>query len=214
MGLRGRVSGGRLILHTMNEEPKGKPFILLRHGWIFQHGSKLVDLVNDELCVAKLIDGRISIPEQLLRGGRRTDRTASDDAKGTEKEATGTSEGRLRDGTFPIADLEPQSIDDRDHSSVSLRRMVLLVCFVGCEPVTPGGDVLGADGGELLPGTKFDTGMGEELLEVALIRPAGMRGRGAELPRLDGPRHLLAEVGGQHTRECRDGIGPDFVDNR
>ena len=66
--------------------------------------------------LAKLIDGRISIPEQLLRGGRRTDRTASDDAKGTEKEATGTSEARLRDGIFPIADLEPQSIDDRDHS--------------------------------------------------------------------------------------------------
>ncbi len=51
IGLRGRVSGGRLILHTMNEEPKGKPSVLLRHGWIFQHGSKLVDLVNDELCV-------------------------------------------------------------------------------------------------------------------------------------------------------------------
>ena len=68
------------------------------------------------VCVAKLIDGRISIPEQLLRGGRRTDRTASDDANGPEKEATGTSKARLRDGTFPIADLEPQSIDDRDHS--------------------------------------------------------------------------------------------------
>jgi hypothetical protein len=66
--------------------------------------------------VTKLIDGRISIPEQLLRGGCRTDRTASDDANGPEKEATGTSEACLRDGTSPIADLEPQSINDRDHS--------------------------------------------------------------------------------------------------
>jgi hypothetical protein len=70
------------------------------------------------VCVAKLTDGRISVPEQLLRGGRRTDRTASDDANGPEKEATGTSKARLQDGTFPIADLEPQSIDDRDHSHV------------------------------------------------------------------------------------------------
>ncbi len=62
------------------------------------------------------VDGRIPIPEQLLRGGRRTDRTASDDANGTEKEATGTSKARLRDETLPIADLEAQSIDDRDHS--------------------------------------------------------------------------------------------------
>ena len=53
------------------------------------------------VCVAKLIDGRISIPEQLLRGGRRTDRTASDDANGTEKEATGTSKARLRDRDIP-----------------------------------------------------------------------------------------------------------------
>ena len=36
--------------------------------------------------------------------------------KSTEKEATGTSEARQRDGIFPMADLEPQSIDDRDHS--------------------------------------------------------------------------------------------------
>ncbi len=71
------------------------------------------------VCVAKLTDGRISIPEQLRRGGCRTDRTASDDANGPEKEATGTSDARLRDGTSPIADLEPQSIDDRDHSHLA-----------------------------------------------------------------------------------------------
>ena len=41
-----------------------------------------------DLCVAKLTDGRISIPEQRLRGGCRTDRTASDDANGPEKEVT------------------------------------------------------------------------------------------------------------------------------
>jgi hypothetical protein len=41
--------------------------------------------------VAKLTDGTISIPEQLLRWGCRTDRTASDDADGPEKEATSTS---------------------------------------------------------------------------------------------------------------------------
>jgi phage-related protein len=70
----------------------------------------------DFVCVTKLIDGRISIPEQRLRGECRTDRTASDDANGPEKEATGTSKARLRDGTSPIADLEPQSINDRDHS--------------------------------------------------------------------------------------------------
>ena len=92
--------------------------------------------------------------------------------------------------------------------------MVLLVGLIGCEPVTPGGDILGADGGELLPGTGFDTGMSEELVEVALIRPAGMRGGGAEHPCLDGLGHLLAEVGGQHTGEGRDGIGSDFVNNR
>ena len=43
------------------------------------------------LCVAKLSDGRISVSEQLLRGGRRTDRTARDNANGPEKEATGIS---------------------------------------------------------------------------------------------------------------------------
>jgi hypothetical protein len=68
------------------------------------------------LCVAKLVDGRISIPEQLLRGECRTDGTASDDANGPEKEATGTSEACLRNATSPIADLEPQSINDREHS--------------------------------------------------------------------------------------------------
>ena len=68
------------------------------------------------MCVDKLIDGRISIPEQLLRGECRTDQKASDDANGPEKEATGTSKARRRDGTSPLADLEPQSINDRDHS--------------------------------------------------------------------------------------------------
>ncbi len=57
-----------------------------------------IRFARSALCVAKLIDGRISIPEQLLRGGRRTDRTARSDANGTEKEATGTSKARLRDG--------------------------------------------------------------------------------------------------------------------
>ena len=63
------------------------------------------------------VDGRIPIPEQLLRGGRRRP-NCQDDANGTEKEATGTSKGRLRDETLPIANLEAQSIDDRDHSQV------------------------------------------------------------------------------------------------
>ena len=87
------------------------------------------------MCVAKLIDGRISIPEQLLRGGRRTDRTASEDANCPEKEATGTSEARLRDGTFPIADLGPQSIDDRDHSHLT-RRMKLYGFDGSVSPLT------------------------------------------------------------------------------
>jgi hypothetical protein len=37
------------------------------------------------MCVAKVIDGRISAPEQVLRGGCRTDQTASDDAIDPEK---------------------------------------------------------------------------------------------------------------------------------
>src|SRR3954451_17479445 len=37
------------------------------------------------MCVAKVIDGRISVSEQLLRGGCRTDRTARDGANGPEK---------------------------------------------------------------------------------------------------------------------------------
>ena len=41
--------------------------------------------------------------------------------------------------------------------------------------VSPTGDVLRADLGELLPGTGVDAGKGEELVEVGLIRPAGMR---------------------------------------
>ena len=38
------------------------------------------------MCVAKVIDGRISVSEQLLRGGGRTDRTASDDANGERRD--------------------------------------------------------------------------------------------------------------------------------
>ena len=67
--------------------------------------------------------------------------------------------------------------------------------------------MLGADLGELLPGSGLDAGVGEELVEVALIRPAGMGGWGAEHPRLDGLGHLLAEVGGQCTGEGRDWVG-------
>ena len=56
--------------------------------------------------------------------------------------------------------------------------MVLLVCPSAVSGVPPGGDVLGADGGELLPGTGLDAGMGEELVEVAFDTPGGYGGRG------------------------------------
>jgi hypothetical protein len=55
--------------------------------------------------------------------------------------------------------------------------------------------MLRADDGQLLPGTGFDAGMCKELIEVAGIGLMGMLGVGAEHPRLNGPRHLLAEVG-------------------
>ena len=110
------------------------------------------------MCVARLIDGRISIPEQLLRGGCRTDRTASDDAKGTEKEATGTSKGRLRDGTFPIADLEPQSIDDHDHSERKAGRHYR----------SPPRYAKGTRGAEIHSQTRDSTGISREVVSSLL----------------------------------------------
>ena len=55
----------------------------------------------DIMCVAKLIDGRISIPEQLLQGGVAPTELPATTPKGTEKEATGTSKARLWMGHSP-----------------------------------------------------------------------------------------------------------------
>jgi len=77
------------------------------------------------------------------------------------------------------------------------------------EGVSPGGDVLGADGGELFPGCGLDVSVGQELAKIALIHPAGMGEGGSQHPRLDGLRHLLAEVGGQFASECRDRVRDD-----
>ena len=66
--------------------------------------------------------------------------------------------------------------------------------------------MLGSDARELLPGSGLDASVGEELAEVALIGPAGMRGGGTEHPRPDGFGHLVAEVGRQATGEGRNGV--------
>ena len=41
-----------------------------------------------------------------------------------------------------------------------------------------GGDVLGADARELLPGTGLDASMGQELVKIVLMSPDGYGGRG------------------------------------
>jgi len=53
--------------------------------WTFHRIEKGEPVSPKLVCVAKVIDGRIWVSEQLLRGGCRTDRTASDDAIGPEK---------------------------------------------------------------------------------------------------------------------------------
>src|SRR4051812_47155461 len=57
------------------------------------------------VCVAQVIDGRISAPEQVLRGGCRTDQTASDDAIGPEKRPPVLPKLAHETGASPIADL-------------------------------------------------------------------------------------------------------------
>jgi hypothetical protein len=67
--------------------------------------------------------------------------------------------------------------------------------------------MLGADGGEVLPGVGQDAGGGEELVEVEAVGPAGMGGGGAEQPGLDGPADGLAEIAGHLAGEGRDRLG-------
>lgn len=53
--------------------------------------------------------------------------------------------------------------------------------FVGGQGVPPGGDVLGADSGELLPGPGLDADVGEKLVEVALIGVTPRNGKNCTL---------------------------------
>ena len=83
---------------------------------------------NDHpMCVAKVIDGRISVSEQFLRRGCRTDGTASDDANGPVTRPLVLPKPAHRTGTSPIADLDPQGIDYRGHSQLSVVRCPLCV---------------------------------------------------------------------------------------
>ncbi len=71
---------------------------------------------SDAVCVAKVIDGRISIAEHDLRGWRRTDQMVSDCANGSEERPPVLFAAIHGTGTSPIADLDPEGIKERDHS--------------------------------------------------------------------------------------------------
>ena len=77
----------------------------------------------------------------------------------------------------------------------------------GCQPVTPGGDVLRPHGGQVLEGPGGDSGMGQELVQVVLVGFAGMRGGGAKQPGSDRPADRLAEIAGHLAGKGRDGRG-------
>ena len=67
--------------------------------------------------------------------------------------------------------------------------------------------MLGADGGEVLPGVGLDAAGGEELVEVEAIGPAGMRGGGAQQPGIDRFANGLSEIAGHLAGEGRDRLG-------
>jgi DNA-directed RNA polymerase specialized sigma24 family protein len=79
---------------------------LLRAHW--RNSGKLV-------CVATVIDGRISVSEQALRGGHGTGQKARDDASGPEKRPPVLPQAVHGAGTSPIADLDPRGINYRAH---------------------------------------------------------------------------------------------------
>lgn len=76
----------------------------------------------------------------------------------------------------------------------------------GDEGVTPGGDVLGPDPGQVLEGGGGDAGGGEELVEVGAVGAAGLWRGGAEKPGVDGAADRLAGLAG-HPPFGEGGVG-------
>src|SRR5512135_3209637 len=75
-------------------------------------------------------------------------------------------------------------------------------------------DVLRPHLGQVLEGTGGDPGMGEELIQIPLIGPAGGGGGGAEQPGGDRPADGLAEIARHLTAtEGRDGVGGGRADS-
>ena len=77
----------------------------------------------------------------------------------------------------------------------------------GCEPVTPGGDMLRRDGGQVFESPGLDTGIDQELAQVVLVGFACVPGGGAEQPGSDRP----ADIAQHLTGKSRGGNGPPAV---